>query len=224
MRTFLLAALPCALLLACGGDVAFPLDGGVDASTTDAGATDAGATDGTQKQDAPTPQDGSVVVPSACPVTPPIAGTTCAAVGQTCEYGSAWWLWCDTVLKCGTDNLWVQTENGKGSCGGTEDAGSCPATYASAGGSGVCTPADCDYPEGHCTCLGYCGGPPPPGPIPQTFHCSPTPQGCPTPRPRGGTACSTEGKICSYALGCCGGTVLTCKSGQWAADTPPICL
>ena len=46
MRTFLLAALPCALLLACGGDVAFPLDGGVDASTTDAGATDAGANAG----------------------------------------------------------------------------------------------------------------------------------------------------------------------------------
>jgi hypothetical protein len=216
MRTVVLAALGGSILLACGGDVAFPLDGGPDAS-----ATDTGSTDGTLKQDGPTAQDGGVL-PTACPSKPPVAGTACASVGETCEYGSAWWLFCDTVLKCGTDNLWVQTENGKGSCG-TEDAGSCPATFASAKDAGVCTPGDCDYPEGHCTCLGYCGGPPPPGPTPNTFHCSPTPPTCPAPRPRGGTACATEGQVCSYALGCCGGTILTCKSGAWAAASPPIC-
>lgn len=209
---FLLAAVPCALV-ACGGDVvAFPLDGGLDAGASDA------------TPDAPKLVDGGGLdgASPGCSPTPPVAGTACSAVGATCEYGDAWWMSCDTVMKCGTDNRWVQTAGGQGACG-TEDAGSCPATYAGAQAAGVCTAGDCDYPEGHCTCLGYCGGPPPPGPVPKTFHCSPTPSGCPEPRPRGGTACAPEGKSCSYALGCCGGTVLECKSGAWVASEPPIC-
>jgi hypothetical protein len=214
---FLAAALPCSVL-ACGGDVALPLDGGgVDGSSSD------GASDGSLTGDAPTLKDGGGVVPTSCPSTPPIQGMACGTVGETCEYGSAWWLHCDTVVKCGTDHLWMPTELGTGSCPG-EGAPSCPATYASALGAGECAgPADCDYPQGHCTCLGYCGGPPPPGPVPSTFHCSAAPSGCPVPRPRAGTACATEGKTCEYMLGCCGGTVLQCTSGEWQAQQPPIC-
>lgn len=212
-RSLVLAVLPCAVL-ACGGAIALSSDGGPDD----------GSTDGTLAHDASALNDGGGPdgTAAACPASSPLIAVACSPVGEECEYGSAWWLSCENVMKCGTDGQWTQSVHGTGLCG-TEDAGSCPATYAAALDAGVCAVGDCDYPEGHCSCLGYCGGPPPPGPVPKTFHCSPKPPGCPTPRPHGGTACATEGQVCAYTLGCCGGTVLECKSGVWAAKQPPVC-
>lgn len=206
MRTLLLAALPCAVL-ACGGELGPPRDGG--------------PTDGTLAQDAPTAKDAGLDAGARrCPSTQPLAGTACPSSDLACEYGSAWWYTCDTVMACGKDHLWSAWVTGPGYCK-DEDAGFCPTTYAGALAASDCSPGECDYPEGHCECQGGCG--PLPGPGPYKYQCSPTPPGCPAQRPRGGAACATEGHYCTYRFGCCGGTMLQCLSGNWTVSSPPAC-
>ena len=211
-------ALLASVLVGCGGIATVALDASVDATSEWTFTFDAFVF----PDDAAIESDGLTTPPVLCPPTPPVVGSPCTSVNEICEYGQSWWLSCNPSVRCGPDHTWGAETKGS-SCLG--DAAACPPTYAAALEAGInCPPADCEYPEGHCTCLGYCGGPPPPGPTPNTFHCSPTPKGCPTLRPRLGTACTVENQKCNYDLGCCGGTVLFCMGGVWLGGPTPPCL
>jgi hypothetical protein len=94
-----------------------------------------------------------------------------------------------------------------------ETAG-CPSTFASFPVGQACAGAPvstCTYPEGTCSCVGFCGGALPIHPPPPHWKCTPRrTDGCPD-APKG--ACSAEGKQCSYG-DCCVFTY-TCEEGAW---------
>src|SRR6202042_3278987 len=96
------------------------------------------------------------------------------------------------------------------------NAAACPASYASVpqGDSCASTGLSCLYALGLCTCqapFGLPGGPSNGGGY---WGCVPE-QGCPFPRPRLGTACSSEGTDCTYEA-CSYDQV--CHDGVWQAE------
>jgi hypothetical protein len=131
----------------------------------------------------------------------------------TCEGGSSPVEVCDTVATC-NGGRWQVTPAGSGSCGGG-DGGSCPPSFASVPRQQHCSPYgfDCDYPEGRCACAV------PAGPVPldasaaAEWLCQDPAPGCPQPRPRLGSACTSaqDGVLCDYgACSAFGGTAETC--------------
>jgi hypothetical protein len=231
----------CAAVTGCGGATASP--GGSDAA---AGVSD-GAADRTTDLDAPGGDDvgygldagcgfscpsdaGDAGVPP-CPATPPGAGTPCSQQ-QVCEYGSSWWLECNTVLRCapagGTEHAWTVDSDG-GQCPWLDAGAACPATWAEATGAdagmGKCPFVTCVYPEGFCGCGVACGGGggfPHPEDVTGIFTCIPTQPGCPEPRPLSGTACDS-GVFCSYGFACGCGQEQQCDDGTWQAMREPPC-
>jgi len=139
-----------------------------------------------------------------CPEAEPSQGTSCSIEGVDCQYG------CDDVLVC-SDGTWAGAV-----CAGQDitcDAGpnpsACPSSLSSIPSGGACTGgATCIYPDGLCECTSP-GDPTPDGG--SSWFCGPEP-GCPMPRPRIGTACSSPSQTCDYAA--CGDSV-TCTSGVW---------
>ncbi len=168
-------------------------------ASTDAGdagdaaeATDAGVSDGF----------GSG---SPCPASVPATGGACAPVGLACEYGDAIQIGCDTVSTCAAAGWQVQSA---ATCSSSQpDGGTCPATIADVPNGVACTPSGqtCEYPTGLCYCtIDHTGAP-------LIWTCFPQ-TGCPSPRPRLGDVCATDGQQCDYST--CGSSI-RCSQGTW---------
>lgn len=240
VRAHLSAIAPIAFLLGCGGQTSHggPADAGADRTgAVDSAAVDAPALDGSVADAA----DASMGcgfscdagAPTACPATPPQAGTPCNAP-QICEYGTSWFLTCNLVLRCqsttGTGpGTWLEESDG-GGCPWLDAGGPCPATYAQAeavdAAPGSCPFVSCVYPEGFCGCGVMCGGGggvPRPHDVTGFFACIPSAPGCPEPRPLSGTACDA-GLSCNYGFACGCGQIQQCTSaGSWSAEPGPAC-
>ncbi len=176
---------------------------------------------------------GAPVHHVVCPATPPSAGTSCSAVGEDCEYGSSWWLWCNLVVQCTADAGWQPvSEHIGGGCAEPDagDAGgTCPSTWAEAttmdAGSAMCPAVNCNYPEGSCACILGCGcaGQRQEMDLHGAWFCTPTPPGCPSPRPDLGTACTNAGPGCTYGRTCGCGIGVSCVDGVWQGELTTCC-
>jgi hypothetical protein len=226
-----------AALAGCGGTAAVTARG-EDASVGATGMGDAaGAVDaGSWGIDASVSCLGFVcdasdepVAYPPCPGTPPQIGASCTNNDQICEYGSSWWLGCNTVLRC-TAGTWQKDPlPGSGPCGELDAGGTCPATWAEASAldaSTACPALDCQYPEGYCECVSGCGG----GGkmrfnsgVTGTWRCLAITAGCPSPRPVLGTACDPPGMFCRYGWSCGCGQELSCTGGLWQGGSTPPC-
>jgi hypothetical protein len=186
-------------------------DGGADATSDQATKKDApfGFDTGSDADGGPTIDAG----PPVCPQAPPIGGTACTGVGL-CEWGTSHWPQCDVLWRC-DGSVWVLDDHSS-ECPSQADAG-CVATDA--GLSGVCPSVGwCETPSEECFCTTGCGGPPPMPTGSLAWWCAaPAEPNCPSPRPRFGDACTSEGQNCSYEL-CCGGAAMTCTGGRWTGD------
>jgi hypothetical protein len=212
------AALSLAAMAGCGG-AAFVLgtdaggaDTGVggtgkDGSASDGDASDAGAGDA---------EGGGGPL---CPPTAPERASACSRDGLSCEYGTSASVDCDIVVTCMPEG-WVQAD------AVVCTMGQCPATYDAVPMGQACNPSGlaCGYAKGTCSCSSL------PGPVEVIdgavvvdWHCLPATTGCPSPRPRLGTTCPTEGTSCNYGA-CSGGVQLSCDGGVWqtAAVACPI--
>ena len=220
----LLAAALAGLTLGCGGAVSGLSSG-----------TDAGASDGADHHDAsPLPFDGDVpdsfVGDSSspwspvCPTAAPAAGTACSQENLQCEYGSAWWsVACDTVMQCqasapgGAGGQWSVYKPSYEPCTPQPGANppSCPADFGSVPQGSSCSTngVACYYAQGLCQCQVPLGGPIEIDGGTGYWGCVPE-QGCPFPRARLGTACTSEGAFCTYEE-CSYGQ--TCSKGIWQA-------
>jgi hypothetical protein len=199
-----LAMISFGALAACGGRF--------DAGNDDAGGggTDGGSgSDGGGHADSGGSDGGGG---KGCPSTPPFGASTCPRIGLQCEYGDDPSPSCNAFFEC-TASGWAN-HSGNGGCDGP--AKNCPATYASVPKGAECTQqgAQCTYPQGECFCTLGAGGPPPPPGEPARWLCRDAVAGCPEPRPRLGTECSSPGKECDYG-GCLGGAVIECIDGAW---------
>jgi hypothetical protein len=173
------------------------------------------------------PCDGGSPGTGPCPATEPAAGSTCTPNGQyvlACEYGGDQYGDCTTELECASQDSsgsFTWTSSGPEAICGPQPA-ACPDTLADVPQGGACddTSIVCGYPEGRCGCL-PCGtitaGPEATG----YWNCrewSSVGDACPTPRPKLGDACSTEGARCDYDACCTGpslGPSMQCENGYW---------
>ena len=235
----------CALLAlvavaACGGTVQSTdardgggTSGGTSGATSGgtSGATSGGGTSGT------TTSGGSDTLSARCPASAPPDGSACSSgAGVTCEYGGQGpFLACATVARCGADAKW-STRIPDATCKGVQSANesACPSSYAALGAGDACPASlqgSCAFPEGVCECAS-CFSPDAGamGPT-KAWSCArwPEPQGCPTPRPRAGSACAVEGQDCNYVNFCAAVSLglphVKCESGVWQEqeDPPPPC-
>ncbi len=182
------------LAFACGGAVTSIDDSGTDSGTDGSPASDSSS-------DAPTNP--------SCPANPPTAGATCSPESFHCEYGANPDPTCNQQFEC-TAGKWQNLTTGT-ICPPQSD---CPATYASVPANQVCSPTQlaCAYPDGECICTTNFGGLQMQTPA---WDCFPAANGCPSPRPDIGAACtSTSNQSCDYGA-CSGGVALQCKDGAW---------
>ena len=220
----LLLLLP-AVFLACGGAFASG-DSGNGGTGGDSGSGDTGTQDGGPGQDATPGHDGGPIGTDAsdsatpwspvCPASAPAAGSPCTTENTQCEYGDAWWnVSCDTVVQC-QNARWTAYQPSYVPCSAQPgpNAAACPATYAAVPQGSQCTAigTPCYYAQAECTCQ-IPLGPPVEDDAGETGYwgCDPEP-GCPMPRPRLGSACSSEGTYCTYEE-CTYGQ--TCSGGTW---------
>ncbi|HEX8794568.1 MAG TPA: hypothetical protein VF765_26665 [Polyangiaceae bacterium] len=189
----LLATAALGVLVACGG------------STPVGTVHDAGADSG----------DGSSGIGGGggCPGSLPRPGSACSPSGISCEYGSDPNPQCDVIVTCRGSSGWSAPPPGFNCVPGT-----CPASYASVPQGQDCSPQglDCAYPEGQCNCAQT---------VPVTrpnpvWQCSTPASGCPEPRPREGTTCTSPGLTCDYGA-CRGGVSLECSDGYWRVAVVP---
>lgn len=195
------ALLACAA--GCGGAVATKPD-----------TADAGSRSDSDASGVPNGSDAASTAPTpwspVCPGLPPAEGAACPH-GQTtyCEYGP-----CEasaTIVVC-SGGTWAGAV-GVGSnalCNLGPNAASCPSAKSGIAAGTVCLAAGatCAYADGVCQCVE------PQAPSPNaksTWFCGPQP-GCPMPRPRLGSACTTAGESCDYQV-CGAGQV--CTGGIW---------
>ena len=146
--------------------------------------------------DAGTPPSGP-----DCPAIQPGNGDSCMPVDWVCEYGDAPNPYCDFLDKCyGQLGGWSNQALPVARCG----TGTCPTSYADALRGQVCPVEnlDCAYPEGQCDC-GHTGDA---GLL--VWSCF-SPAGCPEPRPRIGSRCAQDGRLCDYGA-CAGGVAEQC--------------
>jgi hypothetical protein len=168
---------------------------------------------------------GNLVVD--CPAAAPSTGSTCSDRALDCEYGSDWNPACNTVAQCWRggplDGTWqVQAPAGA--------ATPCPTPTVLAAGCPQAAPAPasscdavgvlCPYPAGTCLCHETTSSASPPVTTRQWACTGPPGAGCPSLRPRIGSACSHEGLSCNYAVCSVGGGVY-CSGGVWSAGLPP---
>jgi hypothetical protein len=118
---------------------------------------------------------------------------------------------CDTIATC-TGGTWhVQPPTNtvcRGSTGG-DDPG-CPATSSAVPVGQSCSPQmTCGYGDTVCYCyIDHTGAP-------QIWGCFPATSGCPFPRPRVGSPCTTDGLQCDYSS--CGDSI-ACTGGLWTVS------
>jgi hypothetical protein len=201
----------------------FALFAGCGGATVSGGAPDAGAT--SPDSAAPSPDGGASLEAGStgCPSAAPAAGAGCTGT-LVCEYGSDPAVSCDIVARCESGQWTVTPPAGGAECA-TTSAPECPASFADLSTQDACHPVDalCFYPQARCSCATHCGmtgvigtdG----GPL-ATWCCLAGPSGqpgCPTLRPRIGTACSAPKLFCDYG-GCNGNVSLECTDGLWQPE------
>jgi hypothetical protein len=204
-------------VVGCGARTSI-LDQGNAEGLSDGGSAGSDGNSGEDGQ--PCVGGGIPCVSSACPSTPPTAGTICTTNNLWCEYGSSPNPRCDDLWQClGRDPPYTwhnMTMTSTGIC--SPPGAVCPVSYAVAmATSGNCmTERICDYPEGTCLCTSFPGGNPAiNGPV---WSCIPLSAGCPSPRPQLGSPCTTPGPLCDYGA-CSGGVDEQCIDGFWAIAT-----
>lgn len=144
-----------------------------------------------------------------CPESAPALGSRCPSdlpatmLGDLeCEYG------CGDVLVC-AEGTWSGAP-GHWFCQAGPNPTVCPSAIASIAPGGACTEvgATCAYATGICQCNAP-SDPTPDGGV--SWWCGPG-SGCPMPRPRIGSGCSTVALTCAYEE--CG-TAQECQGGVW---------
>ncbi|HEY3815987.1 MAG TPA: hypothetical protein VGL81_02395 [Polyangiaceae bacterium] len=228
MRTASIALLAAAtafagLALGCGGSVFTGASGGGDSGAGDSGGHDAAPFDGSSGPDGGGGPDGSGDDSSppwspVCPNTVPAAGTSCDTENVQCEYGSAWWsVSCDQVMQC-ENGRWSTFQPSFEPCSAQPgpNPASCPADFAAVPQGTSCSTngLSCLYTEGQCGCQVPLGGPVEIDGGTGFWSCVPE-QGCPFPRARLGTACTTAQSDCTYEE--CS-YAQTCQDGVWQAE------
>lgn len=199
------------LVIACGSTTGAEGDASTDAPA-DGAKKDSG--------DPQLPTDGAVDGADAgwptgsCPASMPANGAACASVGLLCEYDDSYMPSC--AKRCGANGTWGDAK-GLPACPAQPSGGNaadCPATFPK--GGACMLGGHCQYAEGWCGCIKYCGGPPPPGPLEPYWQCEPAPQGCPSTRPRFGDPCTAapDAGSCLYEL-CCANVDMVCANGIW---------
>jgi hypothetical protein len=208
MRSLCLVAL---LVAGCGGGA----EQGGDA------ATDSSRDGGSDARDTGVDSDSEAGDAAAwspvCPRELPSLGSACSDENVECEYGELQYdIGCDTVVECNC-GTWVMADYGPTGCqpDGPNPSG-CPSTYAGleADLDDECSMGlQCEYTQAVCQCLSVSSG----GPVfddAGAWQCEPG-AGCPLPRPRLGSTCSTPGESCTYTP-CAFGE--ECKDGYWQAN------
>jgi hypothetical protein len=152
--------------------------------------------------------DGGDASPQWSPVCPemePSQGSSCSQEGINCEYA------CSDVVVC-SDGTWAGAVNAGQdiTCDAGPNPSACPTSLSSIPAGSACTGDGlvCIYAAGLCECTS------PGDPTPDagaSWSCGPEP-GCPMPRPRIGSACTSPNEKCDYAP--CGDSV-SCTSGVW---------
>jgi len=142
-----------------------------------------------------------------CPAAAPTAGSMCMVDGLQCEYPRLKYLFvpqydvaCDMLVLCSggawTDLSITSTECNPDSANSTD----CPAIYGDIMNGGSCPAAEkelrCRYAAGVCVCAPPLGGPVTLLDAGANWGCDPG-AGCPMPRPRLGSACTTV-QVCTY--------------------------
>lgn len=190
------------------------------ASSGSGSGTGGPVSDGGAGSDAPAEAGGG-----PCLATTPSDGSMCGPQGLVCEYGTATVQACDTIASC-NGGRWQVTAPGPGGllCMGG-GVGECPSSLSAVQVGSHCTPLAlvCDYPQGRCACDVRTGAPVTDASAQATWICPSPGPGCPAPRPRLGTPCTTEGLACDY--GTCaipGATAERCTGGIWV-QTPTQC-
>ena len=239
-RNTILGSLLVAFVVACGGSTTSTGSAGDGGAQN--GASSGGNGSGNGNGDGNGSSGGSLngvdgTLSPKCPPTAPADGTPCGNDSSiACEYGGQGVsLACSTIAVCSTEGAWSTRTPDQG-CNGVQatNAPTCPASYASLAAGDACPTnlqSACAYPEGLCECAS-CASPDAGanGPI-KAWSCArwPAPEGCPTPRPRAGSACATEGQSCNYTNYCSAVSLglpdLVCKDGQWheGQSFPPPC-
>ena len=131
--------------------------------------------------------------------------------GLTCEYGTDPRPECHPSATC-TGGAWTVLQS---RCVSLPPV-TCPATRDAAAGQACPTQgAYCSYGELACECTNCSTGPVALCTGSPTWHCEApnADAACPAGMPLLGTACTTEGKACTYACGT--GNARTCKQGAW---------
>jgi hypothetical protein len=174
-------------------------------------ATDGGALDGHGKPgDAASPHDDASVGLDAakgwspvCPATLPAMGASCSLSDVYCEYG------CGNVVVCADGSWGGAVTFGTPACDAGPNPAACPAGLSQImPGAGCPSVETCSFATGACSC----DFPSDPRPdASSTWSCFPE-TGCPSPRPRVGSACGTSGMRCDYEA--CGSSQ-ACTGGVW---------
>jgi hypothetical protein len=224
-------SLALGLTLAAGCTVAFAACGGSVNNGSESGSS--GANNGSSSGsgvDAGSGIKGDGVLAAACPASPPLPGSSCTPTGLACEYGGEGpYLACSTIHTC-RDGAWSSNSGGGGgTCVAipSENEAACPATFNGLAAGDACPAIHdaCVYPEGKCACASCFS--PDAGGAAKAWSCVKwlVAAGCPTPRPRIGSACTVEGQECGYATVCSAVSTdlpdLKCEKGLWR-DVPVL--
>ena len=207
----LVAAFPVAstLVVSCGGSTTDLGPSSADGSTSDGGGRSDASTDAASFGDAKKSDDAALS--AECPSSVPTTGDSCTVDGLECEYGTSDLLFCNTLARCtgGSFNVTGPEE----ACANELDAGgTCPTSrdQIEAGSSCPTFSQVCEYAEGSCGC-GFVGH------VSDQWVCdTPAGSGCPAPRPKLGSVCSSNGLACNY--GSCtilGNPSMICDGGIW---------
>jgi hypothetical protein len=228
MRTPSIALLAAAMAAAavtagCGGSVFSAGSSGGDGGATDGAAHDAspGPFDG-GILDGFAPGDSAAPWSPVCPATLPAAGTPCSKDDLQCEYGDAWWsVGCDTVMQC-QSGVWSTFMPSFEPCQAQPgpNSAACPPDYAAVPQGSACSTdgLSCIYDQGECACQVPLEGPVEIDGGTGYWGCVPE-QGCPFPRARLGTACTSSQADCTYEE--CS-YAQSCQDGVWQAQ-PEAC-
>jgi hypothetical protein len=213
--------------------------GGIAIVAACSGQTVTATGDGGSMQDATITNDAAPLPPD-CPPTMPAEGTGCTKDQLICEYGDDFDPQCNTIRVC-SGGKWASSISfgGPAMCPSglptiPQNPTECAATRTQVPEGTACTGStSCAYDGSTCFCGRFC----PSYPIRQpdcdpdagitmgccnaqvVWNCFDGPAFCPTPRPRVGTACTTEGASCAVSAPAeCGQATLQCKMGVWALN------
>jgi hypothetical protein len=193
------------IALGCGGEF---IENGVDTGSADGSKGDSPIERDTSSNDA-APTSWSPV----CPASAPAESSSCTHNNLYCEYG------CGNVLVCAGTWGSIVVSGASPFCQDGGNSPGCPPAISSVDvdGGGCTDPSGgaCVYSTGICECFGPYGGTP--YDAGSSWWCGPGP-GCPMPRPRIGSPCSSEGQSCAYAEY---GSTETCMGGSWQYGDEP---